>query len=49
MAGMSGSDVIVAINRDSDAPIFRAADYAVVGDLFQVLPPLAAELDARRG
>lgn len=49
MAGMSGSDVIVAINRDSDAPIFRAADYAVVGDLFQVLPPLAAELDVRRG
>jgi electron transfer flavoprotein alpha subunit len=48
MVGMQDSDVIIAINRDPEAPIFQVATYGIVGDLFQVIPAFIRHIRAAR-
>jgi electron transfer flavoprotein alpha subunit len=48
LAGMQSSDVIIAVNRDPDAPIFDVADYQLIGDLHDILPALTDHLRAQK-
>jgi len=49
IVGMQNSETIVAINRDPDAPVFNYADFAIIGDIFDVIPELLRQIKAKRG
>ncbi|MCX7806701.1 MAG: electron transfer flavoprotein subunit alpha/FixB family protein [Planctomycetota bacterium] len=49
LAGMRTSKIVIAINRDPNAPIFKIADYGIVGDMFEIIPLLASEIRKARG
>lgn len=49
IVGMEGADLIIVINKDPDAALFKVADYGVVGNLFEILPAVTAEIKARKG
>ena len=48
LVGMQTSDTIVAINNDADAPIFDIADFGIIGDLFDLVPDIISEIEARK-